>query len=67
MTVVVTHMRTTREEHERCLKVIRMSESGVRELPSQGEQVRYLYKRSVVRAQSKSESQVRIGKRNDSE
>jgi hypothetical protein len=44
-----------------------VSENGSEELPSQGEQVRYLYRKSVVCAQSKSGRRVRIGKRNDSE
>jgi hypothetical protein len=42
-------------------------ESGSEELLSQGEQVHYLYKRSVVCAQSKSGQWVWIGKHNNSE
>jgi hypothetical protein len=44
-----------------------MSESGSEELPSQGEQVCYLYKRSVVHVHSKCGSRVWINKRNDCE
>jgi len=54
------------EELDSITLITYIPESGSEELPSQGVQVCYLYKRSVVRAHSKCGPQVQIVKCNDS-